>query len=156
MKKILIIIDSLNAGGTERQLSLLIPRLSKLEFEIKICLISSGGIFKKELEKSVEISEYNSQIKIGFINKIFKLSSFIYRLSKFEMYWKPDIINYYLPQSLLYGGMLSFFYPKSVRICSRRGLNDYKKNKLIVPILERIIDKNIDYYMVNSAAVKEI
>ena len=91
MKKILIIIDSLNAGGTERQLSLLIPRLSKLEFEIKICLISSGGIFKKELEKSVEISEYNSQM-IGFINKIFKLSSFIVDL-KLEMYWS-DIINY--------------------------------------------------------------
>lgn len=154
MKKILVIIDSLNAGGSERQLSLLIPRLSKFGFEIKICLISSGGIFKKELEKSVEISEFKSTIKIGLINKIYKLFSFIYRLSKFEIGWRPDIINYYLPQSLLYGGLLSFFFPKSIRISSRRGLNDYKKNKLLVSFLERIIDNKINYYMVNSDAVK--
>ena len=54
MTKILIVIDSLNRGGAERHLSLILPALQKKKNQIIVCLIS-GGIQYNELKKTINL-----------------------------------------------------------------------------------------------------
>ena len=157
MTKILIVIDSLNRGGAERHLSLILPALQKKKNQIIVCLIS-GGIQYNELKnnKFIKVIEppYNFKSK-NIFSKFLKLLFFSFNYLKIEWFWKPDFVNYYLPQSLILGGFLSFFCRKTIRVSSRRGLNDYKSPGGLLDIIERFIKKNINYYFVNCEAIKK-
>ena len=128
MTKILIVIDSLNRGGTERHLSIILPALQRKKNQIIVCLIS-GGIEYNEFKKNKLIKVIEPPVVFKSTNifiKLLKLLFFTFNYLKIEWLWKPNIVNYYLPQSLIIGGLLSFFCRKTIRISSRRGLNDYK------------------------------
>ena len=78
MTKILIVIDSLNRGGAERHLSLILPALQKKKNQIIVCLIS-GGIQYNELKnnKFIKVIEppYNFKSK-NIFSKFLKLLFF--------------------------------------------------------------------------------
>lgn len=156
MTKILIVIDSLNRGGTERHLSLILPALQRKKNQIIVCLIS-GGIEYNEFKKNKLIKVIEPPVVFKSTNifiKLLKLLFFTFNYLKIELLWKPNIVNYYLPQSLIIGGFLSFFCRKTIRISSRRGLNDYKSQGGLVDWVERFLRRNIDYYFVNCEALK--
>ena len=127
MTKILIVIDSLNRGGAERHLSLILPALQKKKNQIIVCLISGGNQYNElKNNKFIKVIEppYNFKSK-NIFSKFLKLLFFSFNYLKIEWFWKPDFVNYYLPQSLILVVYCLFFVEKQLGF-PRRGLNDYK------------------------------
>jgi len=66
---------------------------------------------------------------------------------------KPDIIHYYLPAAYMIGAMCSIFSLKSIRVMSRRSLNDYQKKRPILRFIEYKIHNFMHLVTGNSKAV---
>ena len=101
MKKILIVIGSLDLGGTEKQLLKILQRLNN-SYEIHIALIwKRGSLFFKFKELNLKIHEFYKTKFLG--NKILGI---IYTLTKIKKILKPQIVHYILPHAYLIGGFL--------------------------------------------------
>jgi glycosyltransferase involved in cell wall biosynthesis len=62
MIKVVFLIRSLDAGGTERQLATVIPRLSKDRFEVTVITFYPGGNFGAELRaKNIKVLSLNKR-----------------------------------------------------------------------------------------------
>ena len=79
---------------------------------------------------------------------------FFFKFLKIVKYEKPDIVNFFLPQSYLIFGWASFFFKKINFLMSRRSLNDYQKKYLFIKFLEKILHKRMKYILTNSLAIK--
>ena len=149
MKKILIIIGSLNTGGTEKHLYNLIANGLNKHFKFHIITITeTGDLYKRFLSLGVKV--YNigdSQIRI------FKIFYKIYMIHKFFLKVNPDIVHYYLPHSYLLGGFLSIFYRKKKFIMSRRSLNFYQNKYFLAKQVEYFLHSFMDKIIVNSKKI---
>ncbi len=141
IKKITFVINSLNIGGTEKQLLCLI-NLIKKKYNISIFAFSSGGLFRKFKESGAEL----------FIcNNLFSAIKFIF----FLIFNKTDIYHFFLPKSYLLGGFLTLFSSKK-KIMSRRSLNNYHKKYFFISlILEKFLHRQMNLILTNTEAIKE-
>ena len=153
-KKILIIIGSLELGGTEKQLFNTIKYL-KDTFNFEICLISNKGLLAESFEKlGIKVRTNFHKRKntlFNFFSYYFLLPFHILRtVRNFE----PSIIHYYLPQAYILAGFLPYIFPKKKFIMSRRSLNFYqRKYPKILKTFEKILHKRMDLIIGNSLAV---
>ena len=148
MKKILIVIGSLDLGGTEKQLLKILQRLNN-SYEIHIALIwKRGSLFSKFKELNLKIHEFYKTKFLG--NKILGI---IYTLTKIKKILKPQIVHYILPHAYLIGGFLSFFKGKTKFLMSRRSMNYYQKKFFLLKFFEITLHKRMDLIIGNSRKV---
>ncbi len=151
MKKIFIIIGSLEIGGTEKQLLKKIEYLkTKFEFTV-IIFFKKGELFNLFKEQNIQIIDLSQKNKRGFLHYLrvtFKIYSILKKI-------RPQIINLYLPHSYLLAGFLSYIFPKQIFIMSRRSLNNYQKKIPFVRFVEKnLLHKKMTYILANSNAIK--
>lgn len=149
MKKILIIIGSLDIGGTEKQLFNILQFIHK-KFDIHICLIHKKGNLFNEYKK------LNIKIHCAFgksTNKIKRVVDLYINVHKIINEIKPYIVHFYLPHSYIVGGIVCFFKRNLKLIMSRRSLNDYQKKYFLVKFIEIILHKRMDYIISNSECI---
>ena len=133
---VLVIIGSLDIGGTEKQLVNVVPRLSKGGLQIAIATFMQPGKLAPLLEKegiyvfSPNIPRWAEIIApIMFILKILWLGKLIASL-------RPAAVHTFLPQAYLLGGLWAVLLRVPVRIMSRRSLNHYQQKHPLLCRLE--------------------
>ena len=150
-RKILILINQLNVGGTEKQLLKQMQALQK-SFEIRILLVSGSGDLIEEFKKlDLELHQ-----PITFAGKNIARLHFIVNMLQSLKWFKPDIIHFYLPEAYIIGGILSvLFAPNKKLMMSRRSLNIYSQNHKILSLIERFLHKRMTKILSNSNAISQ-
>ena len=150
MKKIYIIIGSLDIGGTEKQLLLKLKNL-KDKFDFTLIVFSKKGELYDDFKKSgINIHDISSNSKLAVIKISKILLNFFWILKKN----KPNIVNFYLPHSYLIFGWFAFLFPKINFIMTRRSLNFYQNKYPLIKLIEnKILHKKMSCILVNSKAI---
>ncbi len=96
MKCILHIIPTLDRGGAEKQLSLLVPRLPRDRFNVHVALLTRSGPLREELQ--------DHHVPVIEINKKWKLDPGAYwRLRREIARLQPDLVHTWLFAANSYG-----------------------------------------------------
>ena len=151
--QIMVIIGSLDIGGTERHLCQILPRLHGNEFEFTVTTISRRGALASCLERGgIEIMSPN------FVNWITKfrllnlVSTFVW-LAMLIARSRPHVIHTFLPAAYLMGGICAILLKVPVRIMSRRSLNVYQQKHPLLQRLEFWLHGKMHFLIGNSTAV---
>ena len=156
---IYIISTSLNLGGSEIQAVRLANYLSKTGKNVEFISLKQGGILKENLEKNINLKEYNLYSKSK--NKIFpKLRSFIWFLraavrSRVNFGDRKATVVSFLFHASFFGFLLTF--KKSnlrhiVSVRSDRFTARKSKSLILREIIMRIVT-NDSYHVVFNSAV---
>ena len=141
-KVITFVINSLEVGGTEKQLLQLIKEI-KEKYKVKLLCFKKGKLHKYFLKEKVEVFSLSKG-----------LFSFIF-LIKFLIKNKTDIYHFFLPKSYILCSLILIF-SKVKKIMSRRSLNNYhKKYWYLSLLLEKLLHKKTDLILVNSKEIKK-
>ena len=140
-RKIIICVNNLKKGGTEKQVSYISNYLIKF-YKIKIFMLENEKV------------EYFFNKNIQIIKSNYK-SIVIYKFLIELILSKKNIIFYFLPKPYLVFGYLSIFFSKNKKIMFRRSLNYYQKNKFLLKKMELLLHKFTDFFICNSYASKK-
>jgi len=150
MKKIFIVIGSLDIGGTEKQLLLKLLSLNKKFNFGLVAFLRKGDLYDNFIKNGIRVYDISNNSKFTIFKIIKVLTKFILLLRKEN----PSIVNLYLPHSYLIFGWLTFFFSNIKFLMTRRSLNNYQKKYPFIKILEsKILHKRMKYILVNSRAV---
>ena len=142
MKRITYILNSLEIGGTEKQLLYLIKRIRK-SYKIQVFSFLKGSLEN-------DYRKLGISVKCG-TNKYLSIIELIF----FLILNKTDIYHFFLPKSYLIAGLLTFFSKKK-KIMSRRSLNNYHRKYLFISLfLEKILHKKMNIILTNSVSIKK-
>ena len=144
MKKKIItyVINSLEIGGTEKQLLQLIKEI-KANYQIRLLCFQKGKLYKYFKKEKIEI--------ISLTNNFFSFISLI----KFLIKNKTDIYHFFLPKAYILCSLILIF-SKAKKIMSRRSLNNYHRKYLYISLLlEKFLHKQTDFILVNSKEIKK-
>ena len=142
MKKITFFINSLDSGGSERQLLYLI-RLLKKKFKIEIFSFKKGLLFNDFKKENVKI--------ISADNNFFSLIFLVFYL----LFNKSQVYQFILPKSYIIVAILSFFSKKK-KVMSRRSLNYYHDKYYGISLfIEKFLHKKMNYILCNSESIKK-
>ena len=142
MKKITFFINSLEIGGTEKQLLQLIKEL-KNRFSIDIFCFRKGKLYNDFLKQKVNIITGN--------NSFFSFWVLVYYLLKNQ----NDIYHFFLPKTYIICSFLTIFSKKK-KIMSRRSLNFYHTKYFKVSLyIEKFLHKYVDRIVCNTFKIKK-
>ncbi|MTI66929.1 MAG: glycosyltransferase family 4 protein [Firmicutes bacterium] len=150
--KIIYFIPCIAIGGAEGQLQLLIKKLNKKKYDITLCTIKSNDeFFLKGIRGTAKILELN----INRISDFFNIKKMV---KLFKIYKELKEINFHIIQGYLFYGKIFAFFLKllssnSVFISAERNTGYWRKRYHI--IIENILNRYIDLYIVISNAVKK-
>ena len=147
--KVLIIISSLDNGGTENHLLNVLPALKTRGIDITVFSLKPEGQIGLLLKES-GIRVIDPGYK--FIGPLRNFQLFIHILLLLYIS-RPDYIHFFLPKAYLLGGIASLLNPFTKRIMSRRSLNVYQRKKPVLAWIERRLHKTMSYVLGNSKAV---
>lgn len=143
--KICYIIGTLEVGGAERQLYLLIKNLNKEKFE-PFLISFRGGRMKGKFEKIT---------RVYFADKRFKLDFFlIFRLIKIIRKERPHILHTFMFTSNTWGRIAGIICRIPVIIASERSADLWKKWYHIM--IDRFLFNFTDRIVCNSEEIKKI
>ncbi len=150
--RIIIVVNQLSLGGTERHLLQILPRLQRVlqqeHFDVSVIVIKGGGRLEEAFrEAGVPVTAPDPGLP-NFMQRIW--SSFQIVKIIFE---RPDILHFFLPEAYLIGGVLSALCRQPITIMSRRSLNDYQKRYPIAAKIEHWLHKRTTVLIGNSRAV---
>lgn len=157
-KEILFVSGTLEIGGTEKHLSLILPELVKKNFAVSIFIIGSPGALAPLIEQSGvkvhvpigirTIEKFPKKIKTFFliISSLLTLKFIIFKK-------KPHVLHMFLPLSYLVGGLVAKFSKIPYTIMSRRSRNHYMTKHKISKYIELYLHKSTDLLLANSQEV---
>jgi glycosyltransferase involved in cell wall biosynthesis len=157
--KVVYIIGTLLAGGTEKQLVELIKGIDKNKFVPFVYCMFSGGPLQKELEDigvEVEIFDF-----VGAGGNTLNLKSLVHNTKSFLRLFvylsrlKPAILHSNLKLNNLFGATAAKFAGISHIIVGYRNLIDETEKHPILIWWEKIVNNFADVIIVNSEAVKQ-
>lgn len=155
MKKILIVIGSLDLGGTEKHLLSILPLL-KRKYQIEIYTTSHAGSLLEDFNRNGINVFYNRKSKKKTKSRIKKIAVLSKEFIRFYFFIKKNayhIIHFFLPGAYLMGGVAACLQKKKNLIMSRRSQNDYQKKHPIIGIIEKILHKKMRFVIANSNRV---
>ncbi|MGK0298201.1 MAG: glycosyltransferase involved in cell wall biosynthesis [Gammaproteobacteria bacterium] len=147
--KILIIISSLDNGGTENHLLNILPLLKVRGMDVSVLTLKPGGYIGNRL-KDLGFIIYQPELR--FIDPLRNVLLFIYIFMKLIVL-RPKFVHFFLPKAYLIGGLASLLTPFSRRIMSRRSLNIYQQDKPVSALIERLLHKTMFRVSGNSKSV---
>lgn len=139
MKKITCFIESLSAGGAQRQICYLANFLRIKHYEVTILTYHNDSFFADELKKN-DIHIVNLENK----NKLIKFKNLIYFLRNHP----HDLVIAYLRNPSLIAEIAKLFQKKWKLIVSER--NNHIDEKYLYLLIRRIFHLLADYVVVNS------
>ena len=156
-KKILVVVNSLNIGGTENHISQIFPRLDRDKYQVIVYTTHEKGYFANDLSRQ-GIPVYSSLLAewLHGLGKYAKPLAYFFsflKLSQLNIIHRPDIIHCYLPGAYLMGGITSRFRMSAHLVMSRRGLNNYQKKYPILTKLEKRMHRHCSMILGNSHKV---
>ena len=132
MKKITFFINSLDSGGSERQL-LYLTKLLKEKLHIEIFCFKKGLLFNDFKKEGLNIISAN--------NNFFSIPLLLFYLLSNN----SQIYHFILPKSYILGAVLTIFSKKK-KVMSRRSLNFYHSKYFKISLfLEKFLHKKMNY-----------
>lgn len=151
-KKIFFFISSIELGGAEKQISLLIDKL-KIDYNISLFTLKDKKTDYYNLDTKINRYDFKINTRVNFFTKLFNYFFFLISLRKIYFKEKPDTIVSFLPiPSLLM--LLSSIGFKSKKIISLRNNPKFQKMSYLLRILQFILIKNVDTIVVQSISLK--
>ena len=150
---LLVVVGSLDVGGTERHLAQVLPRLNPGRLRVAVFCLTHRGPLAAELERAgIELlgAERESPIRA---QTVLKGLAALLRLRKALHTRHPDIVHFFLPTAYLLGGVASLGTPVRHRVMSRRSLNLYQRGRPVAAWLERRLHGRMDAVLGNARAV---
>lgn len=160
-RTVLVIIGSLLVGGTERHLSLILPKLVQRGFVPSVFLLGSRGPMAEPIETADIIiwdGVHGSQI-FRYLPRY--LRGFVILICGVLQVWRhirrhrPSICHAYLPFACIIGGLATKFARHRCFIVSRRSLNYYQRANPLLSRIERWLMSSARAALGNSHAVVE-
>ena len=152
---VLIVIGSLNTGGTEKHLLQILPRLKKRGFKIAIATFSQPGTLAPLFEQH-ELSVFSPNLP-SWTEKVtpIKLLLKVLWLGKILSSLRPAAVHSFLPEAYLIGNLWALLLKIPVRIMSRRSLIRYQTKHPLLTRLEHWLHGKTHILIGNSNAVVE-
>ena len=165
LREIIVIIASLELGGTETHLLNILPRLKKMGFNIKVLTFIKKGMLVPQFEAcGIPVQSFCSNEQWlrrlhrlpTLLRRFFSGIYYIFSLSKILRNLDPDrtLLHFFLPQAYIVGMcaalLAGYAGPK---IISRRSLNDYQKKYFPINHLEKQLHRKTTFCLGNSDAV---
>jgi glycosyltransferase involved in cell wall biosynthesis len=154
-RTILYVIGSLDLGGSERHLALILPRLRKLGWRVCVfCLTHEGTQAADLMAEGVEIigPPLGSLRGRHFLGAL-RLALSSIKLLTIMIRRRPAIVHFFLPASYVLGGPLAILTRIPTRIMSRRSLNLYHQDHPLVGAIERRLHRRMSAILGNSRQV---
>ena len=151
--RILILVGSLDIGGTERHLCQVLPFLHVNTLEITVACFHHRGLLAPEMEAlgvKVLSPEFPAWVKTARMLNI--LITFCWIAATIAKQ-RPNIVHTFLPTAYLLGGLCATILGVPGRVMSRRSLNLYQRRHPILTRVEFWLHKKMDLLIGNSAAV---
>ena len=140
--RVIIFINSLGIGGTEKFLTYTLPRLKRM----RITVVTWG-----RLDLAPELIRGGIEVKWLVGNK---LAVFFGVLSIIRAN-RDSIVHFYLPEAYLIGGIAGVLAGHKRMIMSRRSLNEYQHKHRIAALIERRLHKRMMCILANCNAVRD-
>ena len=149
--KLLFIIPSLETGGSQKVLSILLNYISKDKFDTTVCVLTETGAFYDCIPDSVKKGHLHTK-RVRFSAP--KIYSFIKQS-------KPDVVFVFDVNNLsLIVGLVSFFLPSKIKYITREStivsvfINGYAYLKSIRRMLYRFTFKRYDLIVCQAEFMK--
>lgn len=156
--KILLVIRSLERGGTERHLLRTIPSVSNAQNKIEIFCFERPGELAPSM-KALGVNVVTPPVSgwLHHVPLILKPFSTVWTCLYFLFYLfvkNPKIVHFFLPAAYLLLGPFSLLHVTSRKIMSRRSLNRYlAKYPGWVRKVEQSLHRRMDLILANSSSV---
>jgi len=145
-KRILHVIPSLDRAGAEKQLTLLVRRLPRDEFDVHVCALTRGGPLEADLREA--------NIPVRVIGKRFRASPLAYwRLKRHIRALQPDLIHTWLFAANAYGRKAGRACGVKTLVASERCV-DHWKGPLELTI-DGYLSRHTARIVANSPAVRD-
>ncbi len=158
--KIAYFVTSLESGGTERQLALLLEGLRDVQYEKHVITLSGSGPLEERFRactKSITDLKYprlRQNGKIVWKNLPSSVTS-VFRLAKVLRKLRPDILHTLIPVCNVMGAFAAKLARIPVLICSRLSLGNYRDEKLFFAKLENFTDDWFTLIHCKSEGIKD-
>lgn len=157
--RIRFVIGSLDLGGTEKHLSMVLPRLAGSGYEPVVITLTHKGVLAETLERA-GIKVYQPHPWTRFLRRIPVLkmvlgpySTLVYLILMYARI-PASLTCLYLPAAYHLGWVAALLNWEANRtIMFRRSLNNYQKQRPLISQLEKILHKNQLAIVGNSQAV---
>lgn len=155
--EILYIIGSLDVGGTENFLLRLLPHLANRGWSVCVFCLARRG-HQASLLESHGIRVIASPLRLGSTRPgVFVRLARLMAVGPYLFYCllreRPRIVHMFLPASYLLGAPLARLTRTPIVLMSRRSLNNYQRNRLLVRRLECFWHKRMTAVIGNSQRV---
>ncbi len=159
-KTILFVIPSLEIGGAENQLSMVLPGLKQAGWDITVFLTSSIGKLASPLEEqgiSIVKPSFMS-LRNRIQNKILRVPFLMLSFCQLTIYLlinRPKIIHFTLAEAYLLGGLSSILVGQKNLVMSRRSLNNYQNKYPLLAKLEHWLHNKMRIIIANNQSTIE-
>jgi glycosyltransferase involved in cell wall biosynthesis len=159
-KTILFVIPSLEVGGAENQLSMVLPGLKGLGWDVTVFLTSGLGSLAAPLQKqgirivAPQFLPARRLIKSKLLRSPFLLLSFC-QLTLYLLIKRPKIVHFTLAEAYLLGGLSSLLVGQKTLIMSRRSLNFYQNKYPMLSKLEHWLHTKMHTIIANNQSTIE-
>lgn len=141
---ILILLHSLDSGGTEGHLLKVLPRINAEKFDIRLLALHQGGrLFNAFSESGLKIILPSSS------NRRWRVWKSLVQ----EIRQSKPLLHCFLPEPYLLGGVTGLLFGAPVMMMSRRSRNHYQSRHPAAALIERRLHLRMDALLGNSQAV---
>lgn len=156
-QKILIVVSSLNVGGTERHLVQVLPRLNRMKFNITIYVTHEKGALSSLVEEKGIKIYYSRSAKalhrFGKIAKPFAYIASMLGLISLMLRLRPKIVHCYLPGPYLLGALSRIITRRPFLIMSRRIVYNANEKKSLLYRIEKFLHRKLTAATACSRAI---
>jgi len=154
---LLIVVGSLQIGGTETHIAAIAPALQRLGWSIAVYSLGGTGPLRERLERENVrvIVPPVARRRSGFAGAAaaLKLTTVAFHLLAQMLRMRPTVVHFFLPEAYLVGGLLAAVARLPVRVMSRRSLNVYSQNRHWVREIEIRLHRSMSAILGNSLSV---
>ena len=148
-KRINVITNKLDVGGTELHLLNILPNLSREKYKVTIRTIYKNGSLENRFKRSgiQVITPKNNNELLAKIESTIKLIIHM-------MVSRDEVYHFWLPEAYLIGGICGRLVGIKKMIMSRRSLNNYQQKYKLLTRVEKYLHKYMQIVLCNSDAIK--
>lgn len=152
---ILFVVGSLEVGGAENQMSILISRLHGHVCSCHIFVLQAGGALRSYFQ-NLDVSIYDGGLKKGdLIKASWKLFRAEWRLLMIVLRLKPTVVHSFLPLVTFMGALAGRMAKVPLVITSRRALGKHQERYILLRPFDLLANRLSHRVTVNSMAVWE-
>lgn len=152
MKALRVVVGSLNIGGTEQHLSVVLPLLATRGWKIKIVLLHAPK--EPNLLPIFEVAGIPVLIPKKGASKISRIFFSIWNLWCEFRRDPKTMTHFFLPEAYLLGMIMAFLArTKACLMMSRRSLNYYQRKNYFLKKLEWFLHRKVNFILGNSQAI---